>query len=78
MSDPKDVHERDQALAEMIQGMRALALGVGSYFGGLIEGGMERDEALRVTIAYVTSANTGRDYAEDESETEGEDWKKER
>ena len=74
MTEPKDVHERDQEFAELLEDMVHLAAATAAYFNRLVDDGLERHEALRLTRTWITANSTGATNAEDDES--GEDWKK--
>ena len=69
--DPKEIHEREQEAAEMIEGLANIGSGVASLFNSLLTGGLNREEALAIALVYVeTMGNSFADrerWKEDES-----------
>ena len=74
MSEPKDAHQREQAAAALLEGMVQMATAAAAYFNRLVEDGLERHEALELTMCYITA--TCRGTIDDEDDIPGEDWKK--
>ena len=69
---PKEIHDQEQEVAEMVASLRSLALAMASFFIGLVDSGLTRREALYLTGVQISGTAGGRSPEKDE----GEDWKK--